>query len=118
MDIEGGEIPWLKSLSHEQLDKFEQIVMEFHFPFYDNEKDIFKKINHTHYLVHFHPNNNAGVIYYKNIIIPNVFECTYLHKKYFSEEPELNEENIPTRLDMINDIYHKDIFIDYPPFVN
>jgi hypothetical protein len=60
MDIEGGEIPWIESLNNEQMNKFEQIVMEFHFPFTDNEKNTFEKINNTHYLIHFHP-NNAGL---------------------------------------------------------
>jgi hypothetical protein len=30
MDIEGGEYPWLSSLCEEQLNKFKQIVIEFH----------------------------------------------------------------------------------------
>ena len=30
MDIEGGEIPWILSLNTEQLNKFKQIVIEFH----------------------------------------------------------------------------------------
>ena len=45
MDIEGGEIPWIKSLSNEQIDKFDQIVMEFHNPFSNNEMVVFNKIN-------------------------------------------------------------------------
>jgi len=80
MDIEGYEIPWIKSLNDEQMNKFEQIVMEFHYPFSNNEIDIFDKINKNHYLIHFHGNNNCGVRNHKGIVIPNVFECTYLHK--------------------------------------
>jgi hypothetical protein len=117
MDIEGGEIPWIKSLSNEQMNKFEQIVMEFHFPFSDKEADIFDKINKTHYLIHFHGNNCCGVRNHKGVIIPNVFECTYLHKKHFIDVPELNKDLIPSSLDMKN-TKNEEIYINHPPFVN
>ena len=115
MDIEGCEIPWVKSLSNEQMNKFEQIVMEFHFPFSDNEIDVFDKINKHHYLIHFHANNCCGTRNHNGVIIPNVFECTYLHKKYFTTI-ELNKESIPSNLDMKN-TEHDEIYINYPPFV-
>ena len=117
MDIEGGEIPWVKSLSDEQINKFEQIVMEFHFPFNNEEIDVFDKINKNHYLIHFHGNNCCGTRLHNEVIIPNVFECTYLHKKYFTDPPELNDELIPSSLDMKN-TGNAEIYIDYPPFVN
>jgi hypothetical protein len=118
MDIEGGEIPWIKSLSDEQMNKFEQIVMEFHFPFSDNEIDVFDKLNKNHYLIHFHGNNNRHVILHKGVGIPLVFECTYLHKKYFTNRIELNSDLIPGVLDMKNDLAHDEICIEYPPFVH
>ena len=117
MDIEGGEIPWIKSLNNEQMNKFEQIVMEFHFPFSDNEIDVFDKINNNHYLIHFHGNNCCGVRNHNGVDIPNVFECTYLHKKYFLEIPALNTDLIPSVLDMKN-TGNEEIYINYPPFVN
>jgi hypothetical protein len=117
MDIEGGEIPWIKSLSDEQMNKFEQIVMEFHFPFSMYEVDVFDKINKHHYLIHFHPNNCCGVINHMGVLIPNVFECSYLHKKYFTNFPELNKDLIPSDLDMKN-TSKDEIYINYPPFVN
>ena len=117
MDIEGGEIPWITSLNDEQMNKFEQIVMEFHWPFSDKEIDVFDKINKNHYLIHFHGNNNGGVRNHNGVIIPNVFECTYLHKKYFINIPELNKELIPSNLDMKN-TSNDEIYINYPPFVN
>ena len=116
MDIEGGEIPWIKSLHDEQINKFEQIVMEFHYPFSNNEVDIFNKLNKNHYLIHFHGNNCCGVRIHGGVKIPNIFECTYLHKKYFV--PELNKEPIPGPLDMKNTEIDDEIYINYPPFVN
>jgi hypothetical protein len=118
MDIEGYEIPWIKSLSNEQMNKFEQIVMEFHFPFTLNEKSTFDTMNSQHYLIHFHGNNNCGLINYNGFIMPNVFECTYLHKKYFTSKPDLNTDPIPGDLDMKNVLSKDDIYINYPPFVH
>lgn len=118
MDIEGAEIPWISSLNNEQLNRFSQIVMEFHTPFSNTEIDVFNKINQNHYLVHFHANNCCGVRNHRGVNIPNVFECTYLHKKYFNNiVPPLNTDVIPSDLDMPNDIAKPDIPIDYPPFV-
>ena len=117
MDIEGGEIPWIKSLSDMQINKFEQIVLEFHCPFSNNEIDVFNKINKNHYLIHFHGNNCCGVRYHNGVYIPNVFECTYLHKKYFTTIPELNTDTIPGILDMKN-TPNDEIYINHPPFVN
>jgi len=118
MDIEGGEIPWVQSLNNEQLNKFEQIVMEFHWPFSEKEIEVFNKLNKNHYLIHFHGNNSCGVRNHRDVIIPNVFECTYLHKKYFTDIPELNTDLIPGTLDMKNLEYNNEIIINYPPFVN
>jgi hypothetical protein len=119
MDIEGGEVPWIQSLQEEDLDRCEQIVMEFHFPFSTEEIEVFDKLNKHHYLVHFHGNNFVGVTSHHNVVIPNVFECTYLHKKYFpSHPPPRNTDTIPGVLDMRNDKSQEDICIHYPPFVH
>lgn len=117
MDIEGSELPWIRCLTDEQLNKFSQIVMEFHFPFSDEDRIVFEKINKNHVLIHFHGNNcPAGMNHFKGINIPNVFECTYIHKKYLVHDVELNDEPIPSSLDMPN-CGGYDIHIDYPPFV-
>lgn len=117
MDIEGGEIPWIQSLSDEQLEKFDQIVLEFHRPFSQREIEVFDKLNKHHFLVHFHGNNCCGTREHHGVQIPNVFECTYLHKKFFTQEPSLNIDPIPGPLDMKN-TPKPELCIDYPPFVN
>jgi hypothetical protein len=110
------------TIRDDQMNKFEQIVMEFHYPFSDNEVGVFDKINKNHYLIHFHGNNwckyhnPSGVRIHRGVTIPEVFECTYLHKKYFV--PELNKETIPSPLDMKNTEIYDEIHINYPPFVN
>lgn len=118
MDIEGGEIPWIKSLSNEHMNKFQQIVMEFHSPFSDNEIEVFDKINTNHILIHLHGNNCCGGRYHRGVGIPNVFECTYVHKKYFTLPIKLNTRVIPDPIDMRNLEENSDLYINHPPFVN
>jgi hypothetical protein len=118
MDIEGGEIPWIQSLDDHQLNKFDQIVMEFHTPFSENEVVVFNKINKNHVLVHFHANNCCGTIKHKGVVIPNIFECTYLHKKFFTSPLELNKDTIPSDIDMRNVVKNDEIYINHHPFVN
>jgi hypothetical protein len=118
MDIEGGEVPWINSLNDEQVNRFAQIVIEFHDPFREKEICMFNKLNKNHILVHFHPNNCCGTRDHKGVIIPNVFECTYIHKKFFTCEPKLNSESIPSKLDMQNVLYRDEIYIDHSPFVH
>ena len=114
MDIEGAEYDWLESLTEEQLNKFSQIVIEFHYPCSMN---VFSKINKFFYLVHFHGNNFCGYCYINNIPVPNVFECTYVNKKYISH-PKLNSQTLPIEIDMKNIKELVDHYIDYPPFVH
>jgi hypothetical protein len=113
MNIEGGEYQWIESLTSDHIHKFDQIVIEFHHPF--TRSNVLKKINETHYLVHFHGNNCCGLLENRGINVPNVFQCTYLHKKYITS-PELNTDVIPGPLDK-NNVQGDDIMIDYPPFV-
>ena len=117
MDIEGGEIPWIQSLSDEQMNTFEQIVMEFHYPYSDTEIDVFNKINRNHVLIHLHGNNCCGARYHNGIVMPNVFECTYVHKKHFTTPIELNTIAIPHPIDMRNVSTSPDIHLNHPPFV-
>jgi len=118
MDIEGGEIPWLLSLNDDQLNKFDQIIMEFHNPFTSREAEVFNKINKNHVLVHFHANNCCGSRNHKGVSIPNIFECTYVHKKFITSPLVLNKDKIPSPIDMKNVHYNDEIYISHPPFVN
>ena len=118
MDIEGGEIPWIHSLDNDQLNKFDQIVMEFHAPFTDKEVGVFDKINKNHTLVHFHANNCCGSRNHKGVSIPNIFECTYIHNKFFTSPRKLNTDKIPSPIDMKNVLHNDEICISHPPFVN
>lgn len=119
MDIEGGEYPWFKSLNLEQLNKFSQIVLEFHWIHTTNTNDFkeaLEKLINTHYIIHAHGNN-----YRYNEIknIPNVLELTLINRKYFQSTPELNKIPFPIiGLDFPNNPHSKDFKLDYYPFVS
>lgn len=122
MDIEGGEIPWLLSLNDELLNKFKQIVIEFHGTNDDtwnatlNDKiTCFEKLANTHYLIHAHGNNNGNT----QNNIPDVIELTYIHKSLFDLTPKLNSTILPIHnLDFSNVIGKTDINLSFYPFVN
>jgi hypothetical protein len=121
MDIEGGEYPWLLSLTEEHLNKFKQIVIEFHGITnndwgcsYNDKVKCLEKLSKTHYIVHAHGNNYGTAV--NNI--PVVIELTYVNKNYFNDIPELNKESLPNHFDFPNNPNAKDIDLNFYPFVN
>lgn len=118
MDIEGAEFPWLQSLSDDQLSAFAQMVLEFHNPKTQQHQRIFEALNRTHYLVHFHVNNCVmTVTTHQGLPVPNIFECTYLHKKFFPNKPDVNDETLPTELDTKNCHDNPNFHLFAEPFV-
>lgn len=121
IDIEGGEYPWLLTMDEFKLNKFKQIIIEFH-GITDNEWNCnysdkikcLEKLSKTHYLVHAHGNNYAKVV--NNI--PDVIELTYVNKNYFNYIPDLNEVPLPIKnLDFPNNEAKADISLNFYPFV-
>jgi hypothetical protein len=122
MDIEGAEYPWLNILTLDQLNKFKQIVIEFHGINDDslnttlnNKIECFEKLSKTHYPIHVH-GNNAGFTINNT---PNIVEITYLRKNLFQTIPSLNTTSFPIKnLDYPNIMNREDLIINYYPFVN
>jgi hypothetical protein len=122
MDIEGGEYPWLLKMDETQLNKFKQIVIEFHgitnndwnCKYYYKVKCL-EKLSKTHYLIHAHGNNFGPVVNR----IPDVIELTYINKNYFNSIPEMNTKSLPVdNLDFPNSDGSKDIDLNFYPFKN
>ena len=122
MDIEGCEYDWLLSLTQENLNKFKQIVIEFHGinndswgKTYDKKMECLEAISKTHYIIHAHGNNFSGA----QNKIPDVIELTYLRKDYFTEEPTLNTTILPIpNLDFPCNGNVADYQLIFYPFVN
>jgi len=122
MDIEGCEYDWLLSLTQENLNKFKQIVIEFHGindnswgKKYNEKIECFKLLSNTHYIIHAHGNNFSGL----QNKIPDVIELTYLRKDSFTEEPKLNTTRLPIpKLDFPCNKNAIDYQLNFNPFVN
>lgn len=90
MDIEGHEWKWINAFKN--LNKIKQLVIEAH-GFFDTDwpkianyeyKELvkaLKKLNETHYLVHFHSNNGANYHLIEGKQFPSVGELTFIRKK-------------------------------------
>jgi Methyltransferase FkbM domain len=133
MDIEGGEYPWLRALSVEQLQRFRQIIIEVHGcnddswgTTWSDKLECLKKLSTTHFLVHAHGNNFSGIKVYldmdsngqcHNMTIPDVLELTYIRKFEIGALP-LNTTVLPiSGLDVPNGHY-EEIDINCMPFVH
>ena len=122
MDIEGCEYDWLLSLTQENLNKFKQIVIEFHGINDDswgkthNKKiECLELISKTHYIIHAHGNTCSSI----QNKIPDVIELTYLRKNFFTEEPKLNTTILPVpNLDFSCNPNVSDYSLNFYPFVN
>ena len=115
LDIEGWEYNLFESFTDADLLKIKQLVIEFHDP---RNIKILQRLQKTHYLVHFHGNNCCGSTTVDGIVIPNVFECTYIRKSDQPHDLELNSDPIPSSLDQPNIQNMPEIELNHPPFVN
>lgn len=135
MDIEGFEFKVLPVIIENNLLKnFKQMVIEFHTPedikkhtgYYSRDlhsvsnetmESIIREINKTHTLIHFHGNPGPGTHILNNIVIPNVFECTFVRNDFIKEKIK-NKRPVPTPIDKPNLPEYKEIDLNYYPFVN
>ena len=135
MDIEGSEFNWIDSMTELELEKFSQIVLEVHWPFDIYRMNMLKKLNKSHYIIHIHGNNYCdrdipkhlqsgrtydGTVTINNIkldqiILPEVFEVTYINKKLCDISlVKMIEIQNPTILDFPNNPNAKDIYFSIP----
>jgi len=122
MDIESHEYKWIQSLTDDELKKFKQIVIEIHRPYsYKHKKflesSILKRLASTHWLIHLHGNNCCGTKKVGGVVLPEVFECTYIRKDS-QKNSKLNTDSLPSELDAPNLTDKPDIDLNHPPFKN
>jgi len=111
MDIEGHEIEWINSLDEKYFEYFQQIVIEFHWPYSPEAAAAIKKLNKHMRLVHLHGNNACGMRTHLGTHFPNVFECTFIKKQYCINE--INYDPIPGPLDMPNMPHLEDLKLSF-----
>lgn len=132
IDIEGHEFRLFPELES-YMSKIKQLVLEIHSPgdiklhptYFKGLEDIdhqfmfnmFAMINKTHTLVHVHANNGCQSHICDGVILPNVFECTFIRNDFVTDKLP-NKTPLPLPIDMRNIVDRPDYFINYYPFVN
>lgn len=113
VDIEGAEYDVFSEIDESVLNRFSQIVIEFHGLVQSEHeqkiKGALEKLNQTHQLVHLHPNNYGSYMLSGHKVLPELIEATYLLKTEYKFEHK--KMCFPTELDMINCIYLPDIIL-------
>ena len=86
MDIEGSEFNWIDIINTDYLNRFSQIVIEFHWPYDKYRYCMVTKLLKTHLIVHMHGNNGPGLIKIgrQNLNIPEVLELTLIRRDIFN----------------------------------
>ena len=89
LDIEGSEISLLGS-ENLNLSAYDQIVLEVHNNFmltsYNHKQKfntLIENLLNNHYVITFNANNNGLLLNFGKYFLPEVFEITLLHRKYF-----------------------------------
>ncbi len=116
MDIEGGEIASIISMSDSLMKRFRIMVIEFHGidclwnpEYFNTFETVINKILKTHICVHIHPNNYFGISTQFGIEIPRLAEFTFYRKdRIIHLEKSLK---FPHNLDFDNVKSNKSIYL-------
>ena len=111
IDIEGDEWKILSSLPTKTLNKFRQIIIEFHSIFdlaeLSSKQKTLSQLLATHFPVVAHPNNIGGYQIIGNQLFPNVLETTWLRRNSYefmkgmdSSVLDLQKPNDPEKSDL------------------
>jgi hypothetical protein len=111
IDIEGDEWKILSSLPTKTLNKFRQIIIEFHSIFdlaeLGSKQKTLSQLLATHFPVVAHPNNIGGYQIIGNQLFPNVLETTWLRRNSYefmkgidSRVLDLQKPNDPEKSDI------------------
>jgi hypothetical protein len=107
IDIEHAEWDTFAATPNDVLDKFSQVICEFHGfdritedQWFERARNVLGKLNDKFAVVHVHSNNSAPLLVIGNFLFPQVLEVTYANKiKYTFNE---FDETFPGILDAPN----------------
>ena len=115
IDIEGDEWKILSSLPMKTLNKFRQIIIEFHsicdLAELGSKKKTLSQLLATHFPVVAHPNNIGGYQVIGNQLFPNVLETTWLRRNSYEFIKGMNSRVLD--LQKPNDPEKSDIWISW-----
>ena len=104
MDIEGWEYQAFETMTDENIDKIKCMVLEVHFidQRYSDFETLLNKLSNFLVLVHKHDNHFGKYFDYENEHLPNVYELTFVHKKYIKNKEASNIKLPIDGLDFVN----------------
>ena len=92
-DIEGSEWELFSGIDERDLNKFNQIIVEFHSlsrilenDFYIRAINALSNISKTHFVVNLHANNFANLYIMGNCLLPDVVEVTWASKSKYGKD--------------------------------
>lgn len=96
MDIEGWEYPSFDTISVENLSKIQCLVLEVHWIERDYDKFVrlMQILQQELVLIHRHDNNCGNYFNYENVKYADVYELTFINKKYLAEL-QVNDVQLP-----------------------
>jgi hypothetical protein len=116
-DIEDDEWEILAEFSSEILEKFDQIVIEFHWIINKifNHKfelmiSVLEKLANSHSVVNIHANNSSELVIVANCPVPEVLEVTYVRTKSYNFQPAESHN----KLNAPNDLRRPEISLNFP----
>ena len=116
IDIEGGEWDVLDALSAPVIDRFLQIVCEFHdfrrileAGWRDRAHRVLTKLNDRHAVVHIHGNNFRPMISIGDMLVPDVIELTFARSRTYTLTDAAAD--FPGPLDNPNDSSRLDYYL-------
>jgi hypothetical protein len=119
MDIEDCEWDVFDETSSDIINKFSQIVIEFHrlYPSVFEQKyffiiNVLNKINQTHQSIHVHANNYMPSMWIEKLVLPDVLEVTYIRRSDAKDRLLANTRRFPTEADQPNMPGSSDIYLD------
>lgn len=118
IDIEGGEYEAILGLSQANLNRFRIIAIEIHNieswaqkTFFPIAESFIKKLNSNFHVVHFHPNNFAGLTNISGAKFPRVVEITLLRKDRVTVA--ISPADLPHSLDQRNSTDNPEIYYNF-----
>ena len=116
MDIEGDEWPILEHAELDHLQRFTQIVCEFHnfshaaHPSWcARATAVMDKLSQAFQVVHVHGNNTLSLVCIGNVPFPEVLEVTLANRECYQFED--TDQSFPTLLDQPNSIGSADLYL-------
>lgn len=106
MDVEGCEWDVFKEAASGVIGQFSQLVVEFHglsSAAYDQKYlsivNVLKKINQTHQSIHVHANGINAPLWIGKLVLPELFEVTYIRRTDVKDKLIANIRQFPTEID-------------------